>query len=642
MNRKLKKSITMILTLLLLLSSVPSYGAAARFKDVPKTHWSYSYVEDMSKLGYLSGYPNGTFGPSGNLTFLESMSALSRFSKPTSAEKKDAMSGYAYLLNELKINEAWEREGISIALHKGIISENELRNAKEANLFNKPIQRQVISVFLAKAMGLEQRAKDKDIIKLPFNDSGDVDSSRVRYVDVLLDVKVLSPEGKGGKMFEPKATLTRAEMATLLSKGHDYLLKNPIGDLPKEPESVEIETIKSSIKRITDETGRKILVIENKFGEEEGYIIESNTSISVDGKSANVSSLTPGQVVELKVERGKNTIRLVSIKATSIEEDAIGTIKKISSSNLNMTLEYKDGSKVLSRDYTIDSNAKINLDGKSAYLKDLKEGSLVEIKSNNNKVYEIKATSEILKVEGIIKELSPISDSKDSYYIVTLLDKDEVTHKFYTDSQTKIYRKNKTANEKDLNLKDFAYIKGEYDLKTDSYLANEIDADVDVRKIKGNVTQITNSINKNTLVTIKDWDKGVEETYELTRNAYISVDNKVVSSLPRVPGYYVDVVLENDEIVEIYVDSTSLETSIVGKIRTINYDRGIIELEIDNINHSSGEYGKELTIYTDSKVIVSDRKLAKLSFRDLYRGQMINVVGTKDGANFVADTIQIR
>lgn len=640
MDRKWKNSITMILTLLLLISSIPSYGAAARFKDVPNSHWAYTYIEDMAKLGYLGGYPDGTFVPSGKLTFMESMSALSRFVDPNSTEKSNAINGYNFLLNELKVEQTWEREGLSIALHKGIISENELRNANAEGILKKPISRETIALFLAKAMGLEEMSKEKSVVVLPFTDAEVVNSKIVRYVDVLLDVGVLSRDGQGGGMFEPRSTLTRAELATMLSKGYDYLEKNPISVTPEEPKSVETETIKATIKRITDEIGRKILVIDDRFGGEEGYIIESTTSIIIDGKTSNASSLSSGQEVELKVK--KNTKELIAIESVSIEEDAIGIIKDINSSSLKMTLEYKDGNRISTKDYTIDNNAKVYLDEKSSNLKDLKEGSLVELRVRNNTIFEIEATSKIKKANGVIIDISPIKDNKDSHFIITIEDKEEVTHKFYTDSKTRVYRKNKSANEKDLKLKDYAYIEAEYDLENEYYVVDEIDADVDIKKVKGNVTQITNIVNQNTLVTIKDWDTGKEEAYELTRNAYISVDKKIVSSLPPNPGYYVEVVLEGDEIVEVYADSTSMETSIVGKIRSVDYNRGIIDLEVDNMNYGSTDYGMETKIYSSKDVVVTDRKLTERKFRDLRRGDMISIVGTREGVNFVADTIQIR
>lgn len=42
--------------------------ATPTFKDVPTSHWAFKYVETAVKAGYLKGYPDGTFGPSKNIT----------------------------------------------------------------------------------------------------------------------------------------------------------------------------------------------------------------------------------------------------------------------------------------------------------------------------------------------------------------------------------------------------------------------------------------------------------------------------------------------------------------------------------------------------------------------------------------------
>lgn len=48
-------------------------ASAKTFKDVPKSHWAYNYINEMSNKGYIQGYPNGTFRPGKDISFLEAM-----------------------------------------------------------------------------------------------------------------------------------------------------------------------------------------------------------------------------------------------------------------------------------------------------------------------------------------------------------------------------------------------------------------------------------------------------------------------------------------------------------------------------------------------------------------------------------------
>lgn len=635
MNKNFKRGITTVLTSALLISSVPSYAAAPRFKDVPAKHWAYSYVENMAKLGYLSGYDDGTFKPGNNLTFMESMSTLSRLTNPTAAEKNAAKSEYKSLLDQLKVEHEWARDALSIALYKDIVSKDELVNANDKGLLNKNINKITVSVFVARTMGLEEAARSKTVVFLPYKDTELIEASQRKYVDVLLDAGVLDSKGEGDGKFNPKSTLTRQVMATMLSNASDYIKKNPITSVPDTSKPVETEIIKSTIKRITDELGRKYLVIEDRAGNESGYLVENTTPITIDGKTTNSFSLAVGQDVELTIKKG--TLDLVSVKATSVEEVMDGKVKNINSSTSKMTLEYMDGNKTLTKDFTIDKNAKIYLDDKVAYLSDIKTGDTVKIRTQNSIISDIEAKAKIQKIEGIIKEIVPIKDTKDLEYEITIVDSKDISHKFKIDSKTYIYRNNKTVKVTDLKLKDNAYIISEYGI------AQDIDAKVVKREIKGYIVGINNRFNQNTLVTIRNTETNKEENYELTSGAYIRIDNKPASALPSTPGYYVEIVLEGDEIVDIYADSSSLDTSVSGKIDYIDTKNNIIEVTKDNINFENDGFKREATIYVSPTAIVTIKgSVSKFGILDLRKGDKIITAGTYQGANYVADTIIVR
>ncbi|MBX6395883.1 MAG: S-layer homology domain-containing protein, partial [Alicyclobacillaceae bacterium] len=53
-------------------------GAAATFADVPPTHWAYNDIETAVRLGFLSGYPDGRFGPDEAVTRAQVVALLCR------------------------------------------------------------------------------------------------------------------------------------------------------------------------------------------------------------------------------------------------------------------------------------------------------------------------------------------------------------------------------------------------------------------------------------------------------------------------------------------------------------------------------------------------------------------------------------
>ncbi len=75
----MKKRIAILLVAVLLAVTItPSVMAAPNplYSDLPEDRWSYRYVADLSAQGVVNGYPNGTFRPTGNVTYGESFKLI--------------------------------------------------------------------------------------------------------------------------------------------------------------------------------------------------------------------------------------------------------------------------------------------------------------------------------------------------------------------------------------------------------------------------------------------------------------------------------------------------------------------------------------------------------------------------------------
>lgn len=643
-NMKWKNILSGFLVLIILVSSIPTYGASARFKDVPKSEWYYEYVDRMADLGYLEGKGNGVFDPEGNLTFMESMAVFSRLTKPTDKEKSNAKSQYEGLMKELNVKQDWEKEALSMGLYRGIVSVNEVRNASKGNLFHKPIQKVAAATFLAKAMGLEDEAKELTVIFIDYKDVLEIDTSLRKYIKVLQDADVLDKDGDGGGYFHPKEAIRRKIMSTMVSRAHDYLQDNPLNggediEKPEKPEEEIIIDVKGIVNRITDEIGRKFLVIDNNYGDEESFVLEKDTDIRVDGSRAKVDDLKRGQ--EITIEIKLKTREVISIKSKNVEEDVEGVITYLSTVNKEIRIERNINGKVKGETYDLDNNVKVKIDGKNSTLSNLRNGDFGKLSLVSNKVYNIDANSEDLKIRGDIIEIKKVKDTRDNEYEIKVKNKDE-EYKVLVDYKTDIDRDRKSSRPEDLRKGDDVYIIARYDIEKAMYLADEVDAKVVTEKITGYVLEISTRLNQNPLVKIKNRDNNKEESYEVISGAYIRVDGKTVSTLPYNPGYQVELYIEGGtDIVEAWAESAGMETSIVGKIDHINTKDDYIEVEVQNISTDLGDK-KIIRVYIEDDTLISNRNLEKLNIKDLYRNDLVNVVGIYKGANFVADTIQIR
>lgn len=67
-----------LVVLLVRLDPDAAPGAPAPFSDVPDTHWAAGDIGIATALGWLQGYPDGTFGPERSLTRAEACTVLNR------------------------------------------------------------------------------------------------------------------------------------------------------------------------------------------------------------------------------------------------------------------------------------------------------------------------------------------------------------------------------------------------------------------------------------------------------------------------------------------------------------------------------------------------------------------------------------
>lgn len=80
-------------------------AGAATFPDVPESHWAYSYVEEMSRRGLVSGGDNGAFDPDGNVSTAQLSVMLTTAFCPELLAQHSGDTGSWW---EPYVNTAWE------------------------------------------------------------------------------------------------------------------------------------------------------------------------------------------------------------------------------------------------------------------------------------------------------------------------------------------------------------------------------------------------------------------------------------------------------------------------------------------------------------------------------------------------------
>lgn len=85
----------------------PEVQKAVTFKDVPKNHWAWQFIQTVSKKGFFSGYPDGTFRPEQPILRVEAITVIAsvinlQIPQSPEATLKDAFDDAAEIPNYAK------------------------------------------------------------------------------------------------------------------------------------------------------------------------------------------------------------------------------------------------------------------------------------------------------------------------------------------------------------------------------------------------------------------------------------------------------------------------------------------------------------------------------------------------------------
>ncbi len=129
--RRFKPILSLVLALAMVFSCFTAFAAdgdgddeeqelTTRFSDVDPNSTLGKAVTDLAMFGIITGYPDGTFGPEGNITRAEFATICVRLAKLDDALAADAVTGFPDV--DADENYKWARPYILMAKNQGVIN----------------------------------------------------------------------------------------------------------------------------------------------------------------------------------------------------------------------------------------------------------------------------------------------------------------------------------------------------------------------------------------------------------------------------------------------------------------------------------------------------------------------------------------
>lgn len=549
---KVKRLLSGLLALVMVLSAtILPASAATTFPDIQK-HWAKSYIEAMTAAGMFKGYEDGNFKPENQLTTAEALALCARAIGLDSSTTMDIATDYYDTVKTTLNNEqTWFYQEFAVCLATGILTSADLKSLYQSGALTKPIEKEDLAVYLVRAMQLGPMADRLTSYPLTFDDASSIASDAKPSVYLLHVYGIV--EGDQFNDFSPKLNVTRAVMATMLTRAIAYMQAH--GTSPDLPAYTDYAFRQGVISSTTETNGTIQLSLNSDLtGAAIGTItlpanvkiyennMESTSSALKNGRHARVcldSSGTPFAIrVSAELETFTATVNGIDGKNVAVTVNGTGRIL-----TMDRFTQVQIGNKTTGDSSIVDSGANYT----TAVCKLDDQGQLVAIQF----------TGGTSTVEGILSNYTRASTSSTSA-TVQLIGFDGVT-RTYTVPSGATTTVDGLVDALSTSLKDSYVV---LRLLDEDSSVQSVSVDTKSNYVQGVIKSVDSS---DSTITITRLSNNRTATYDVTSSAVITYNGKTTRLRDLDKNDFVTILLnESDDatMIQAYPSSTTAEGTI--------------------------------------------------------------------------------
>lgn len=180
-------------------------------------HWAQRFIEQWANNGVFGGMGNGTFSPNTSLTRAQFASVIMQIFNLQMLTEEDYGD---YTIPKDVPKSHWGAKFIAACLDNGVMN---LRGGMFAP--DQPITREEVFYSLGKAAKLDHVSGVSNAIGR-FTDANAVSPAARDIIGKMTAMGMLA--GRGNGMLEPRATITRAEVSTILTQVVDFVMDSKV------------------------------------------------------------------------------------------------------------------------------------------------------------------------------------------------------------------------------------------------------------------------------------------------------------------------------------------------------------------------------------------------------------------------------
>lgn len=613
------KFLSVIIALTMLVSSVATVALAENaFPDVlsPDHDWAAEQIGEMTDLGIIKGYTDGTFKPDKAVNKIEALLLFARVAGYSDGEyaavAEFAYEKYQYFLSDVDLGayDSFKKE-LSFLLYKGVIGEDEIIDYLADGNHLEDFPRSDAAILLSNLMGADiEKVKASD---LDFADNDEIKDSDAGYIAYVVENGFMNGVQKddGTIVFDAEGALSRAQVCVLLYR----IMKNL--DMTVEAGVVEAINVDGGVVDFV-----------NSDGNDKSYVIPENAKVIVDGAEVSLGKVLNKSNVVV-VRHGKN---IYSVEFVSPESNVTvkGTVESfVSSSNYIKVEILPDGAKETVTYYS-NSEFKVTTNGVADTIKSLKKGDYVLVKLLGNEIVSVDRQSGTATVQGSLEKInltSPIT--------ITVLTADEITEEenifdYEVSEEVSVRRDGERATLRDILVGDNVV------LTITRGVVTKVVATSTKGSAAGVVTQI--KIASQSSITISSG--GTEKEYPISMSAEFIVGGAASEIYDLRLGTTVKLTLSGSTATKIEQTATSTVVTKVGTVESVSTAYGYINLQVIT---ATGIVEEQIfpskAGSTISAKIFNGETGKEMQLKNIEKGSIINATGAYTNGAFVAKTI---
>ncbi len=612
-------SVIIALSLIFSCMVMPSYAANA-FPDVlsPDHDWAAAQIDEMTNLGIIKGYTDGTFRPDKSVSKIEALLLFSRVAgysdEQYSAFVDFANDKYEYLLGEIDLGVYNSlKEELAFLLYKGIMTDDELADYLADGMYLDEFPRKDAAMLIANLMDAEVKAVAPS--SLDFVDSDEISKEYAGYIAYVVENGYMNGVQLEDETvaFNADAPLSRAQVCVLLYRIMDKLQM-----------SVEAGVV------FDVDTEAGTIDFENKDGEDKSYIVPQDVKIMVDGAESSLEKINNNS--EIVVVRHGKIINSVEAISPESNYTVKGEVEALVSRNNFIKLSIADEATGVVSTYYANEEFKVTTDGVADEFDSLELGDYVVVKLLGNDIVSVDRLTEEANVQGVVENL--ILTNPITLTVVTI---DEISKKEnvtdYTVSESVTIRKNGSA----ATLREIL-VGDEVVLTIKRGSITKIVA----TSVKGTATGTVTGIKIAAQSSVTISAGGVDKEYPITMDAEFVVGGATASIYELRLGNVVNLTLAGGTATRIEQTATSSVTTKSGSVENVSTSYGYITIVSAGV---SGAVSEQIFVSkTGSSMnakIINGETGKEISLKNIKSGDYIIATGAYTNGAFVAKTIVV-